>query len=309
MSLNGVQSVTAPGTRWIDVEDPDERALAKLERTYRFSKGNVEDILSPAQRPKVELHDDYVFLVFRFPLQRRGKRALATELDVILTEDTILTFHSKDLHSIRGLQSDARLFKRRRDEILGTGPAHVLYSLLSTLYDEVFLLSDDLAKQLDQLETQIFSPRADRGKTINWIAQLRRRLIDYEKISKPQASFLQSLLSSTGGFIPHTEHSNFRTLMDTAESQWELFETSIDALNGLSQSNDSLTSHRFNQTVRLLTVISVIFLPASFVLNILSNDTPGSPLRQLEGAFVIVMSVLLGVQLLFLWFLHRRRVL
>ncbi|MFH0831111.1 MAG: CorA family divalent cation transporter [Parcubacteria group bacterium] len=306
---NDVQSLTTPGLRWIDIEDPDERTLAKLQRTYRFSKTNLDDIQSPAQRPKLDVQEDYIFLVFRFPLRGRGRRARATELDVVLGADTLLTFHSADLHQLRSLQSDARLFKRRRLELFSRGPAHLLAEILDQLYQQTYGLSDEIAKQLDQLEVRVFDPRADHGKTINWIAQLRRRLIDYEKITKPQASFLQYVLSSSGKFIPQTEYSRYRALMDTAEAQWELFETSINTLNGLAQSTDSLTSHRFNQTVRLLTTISVIFLPASFVLSILSNDTPGSPLRQIAGAFVIVMAILLTVQLSFVWFLHKRRVL
>jgi magnesium transporter len=309
MTKNGVVRASAPGCRWIDVQDPTEQVLAKLQRTYGFSRTNIEDILSPTQRPKLDVHEEYVFFVFRFPMLARGKRARATELDVILTHDTILTFHSSDLASVRDLLSDAHLFSNRRVSLLEQGPAHVLTAVLQSLFDQIYRVSDELAKQTDTLETQVFNPQIDRGVLINRIAQLRRRLLDYGKIAKPQATFLQYCLGNSSKFINHQEHTHWRSLIDTAEAQWELFSTSLDVVNGLAASNDSLTSHRFNQTVRLLTIISVIFLPAAFVLNILSTDTPGSPLRAREGSFIIVLGVLALVQASFLWFLRKRRVL
>ena len=309
MSKNGVVTATAPGCRWIDVEDPDERTLAKLARTYRFSKQNMEDIISPTQRPKLDVHDEYAFFVFRLPLVSKGKHARTTELDVILTNDTIVTFHSSDLHIVRGVLSDTRLFKHQRTAILGGGPSHVLYELLRVLFERVYGVTDELSKKNDAIESEIFKKRDQKSATINTIAQHRRRMLDYIKVAKPQANFLRSCLTGAKGFISPKVQHKWPTLIDTAEAQWELFDTALSVLSGLSESSDSLTTHRFNQTVRLLTIISVIFLPATFVLNIVSNDTPGAPLKELGAAFIVVLALLLTVQLLFLWFLHRRRVL
>jgi|GEM_PF-4837641 len=309
MAKNGVITATAPGCRWIDVEDPDERMLAKLQRTYGFSKMNIDDILSPTQRPKLDLHDEYAFFVFRFPSVGRTGKARATELDVVMTHDTVITFHGSDLHVVRSLVSDARLFKKRKEDLLAKGPSHVLFEVLRMLFDRVYTISDDLAKRTDSIEGQIFDERVDRNQTISRIAQLRRRLLDYGKIAKPQPVFLQYCVGNASRFIPHTEHHAWRSLIDTAESQRELFEATLDVLNGLAQSHDALTTNRFNRTVRTLTIISVVFLPASFVLSILSNDTPGSPLHEAEGGFVITLFVLIAVQTLFLWLLRRRRII
>lgn len=309
MPSKSVVSASIAGCRWIDVEDPDERTLAKLQRTYGFSNLNRDDILSPTQRPKLDVQEDYAFFVFRFPVKSKGRRARATELDVLLTQDTIITFHSKDLHNLRSLISDTKLFKRRRSTIMGQGPSHVLFEVLHVLFEQVYSVADELLKQTDQLESTVFAQRKDQGETITNIADLRRRVLDYSKVAKPQAIFLQACLSSAGQFISPSVQSKWNTLIETAEAQWELFETTINVIKGISESNDSLTSHRFNQTLRLLTIISVLFLPATFVLSIVSTDTPGAPIQQFKGAFWLVLGILLTVQVIFVWFLRRRRVL
>ncbi|MFO0705191.1 MAG: CorA family divalent cation transporter [Candidatus Andersenbacteria bacterium] len=309
MSKNGAVRATTPGCRWIDVQNPTEQELLKLQRTYGFSRANIQDILSPAQRPKMDVQTEFAFFAFRFPSAARAKRGRASELDVVLTHDTILTFHGTDMAVVRALISDARLFEKKRQSIMGPGPAHVLYELLRALFDQVYTLSDEVARQTDQLESQVFNPDVERGDLILRIAQLRRRLLDYDKIAKPQTIFLQYCLGSAGRFITHEEQHNWRSLIDTSESQLELLETSLDVLNGISQSNDALTTNHFNQTVRLLTIISVIFLPASFVLTILSNNIPGSPLEETPTSFAIVLGALIVVQAIFLWFLRRRRVI
>jgi magnesium transporter len=305
---SGVERQTIAGLTWIDVQEPNAATLHQLQRELGMHPLNLEDILSPAQRPKMDSHESYVFLVFRLPRREHHKRH-SSELDVLLFKDKLVTFHDADLREVRSYFSDLKLFTRERTKLGAHGPDFLLYELLSRLFSQTYQLTDSISRDLDTLEARIFNRTSARSDTINKISNLRRRIIDYRKIAKPQGSFLQHVVTSGAPFIKAGAQHYWHTLIDTVENQRELFDTYMETVNALSDTNDSLVSHRLNETFRLLTIISVLFLPATFMLDLLGKDIPGAPLATLPFAFWFVLGALLTAEITFLLYLRRRRVL
>src|SRR3989304_7897963 len=154
-SRTSVQTLSAHGLTWTDVENPTAEVLRDLQKQYRLHPLDLEDVLSPAQRPKLEVHEHYVFLVFRFPA-RTNSRLRGTELDVFLSKDHLLTFHTHDLQSIRTLLSDAKLFPEKQKQLLSQGPDYLLYEILSAVFEQNYALTDRLSQELDRIESRIF---------------------------------------------------------------------------------------------------------------------------------------------------------
>ncbi len=293
---------------WIDVQNPTPEILRDLQKQYQFHPLDLEDVVSPAQRPKLEVHDTYAFFVFRFP-HKAGHHLRATELDVFLFKDRLITFHSHDVHVVRSAFSDAKLFAEKRAALLGSGPDHLLYELLSLLFEQNYSLTDHISQDLDRIESNIFEHRSRRRDVLSEISSLRRTILDLRKVFKPQATFLKQVITLSSNFVTKTEEIFWRNLVDTAENQWELSETHMSTIEGIAATNDSLVNHRLNETFRLLTIISVLFLPASFLLDLLGTNVPGNPLPEQTPVFGIIIGVLVVAELAFLGFLRRRKVL
>ncbi len=301
--------VEAHGIEWIDVQEPHTAKLKEMQKEYGFHPLDLEDTLSPVQRPKLEMQKDYVFLVFRFPLvSKKTKRLHAIELDVFLYKNKLITFHSRNAKMIRSIMSDAKLFKDKRDLLLGNGPGHLLYEILKRLFEQSFALTDQISLELEKLEARIFK-NEKRNSVINEISGLRRIIIDFRKIAKPQSSFLKHVVDSVNGYVGETEELFWRNLMELADNQWEILETHKETIDGLATTNDSLVSNRLNITFRLLTIISVIFIPITFLLDIISTDIPGNPLVKFEPIFLVVVGALFITEVGFIWYLKRKGVL
>jgi len=301
---------SASGVTWIDIERPSAQTIKRLQKEYPIHPLDVEDILSPAQRPKLERHQKYLFLVFRFPqISGRSKKARATELDVVVGKNYLITFHDGDLRIITQLFSDVRLFKKTRQQLMSAGPDHLLYEVLQRLFNQIYKLTDRMSRNLDGLETRIFSHQKGHRSTINDIAELRRRVIDYRKVAKPQATFLRHIVRNGTDFMNPADKIYWHNLIEAADGQWELFDTYLDTINGLASTSDALSSFRLNQIFKLLTIISVLFLPATFVLDIFSRDTPGAPLADISINYWAVIGIIVIVEIYFLAFLRRKKII
>lgn len=296
--------------RWIDVEEPTtstvERALR--EAGIEAHPLDVADILSPAQRPKLERREGYLFAVVR--LARAGRRHVqASELDalVIPATKTLVTFHGKELTRIREAMSDATLFAAKRTELLGRGADFVLSELLRRTFDDTYAATDQISRQMEQLESNIFEKHS-RATTFE-VADLRRTITDHRKIAKPQAAFLRELGSAVSHYQGEHTQAYWRSLPQIADSQWELLEGFQETMIALADTNATLVSHRLNETFKILTIITTLFLPATFLSQVFAIDAPGLPFRDLEYGLAIVVGILIVAEVAFIWLLRRLRVL
>lgn len=296
--------------RWIDVEEPTPalvtRALDNLG--VDVHPLDVADILSPAQRPKLERRESYLFAVVR--LARTGRRHVqASELDalVIPTSKTLVTFHGKELTRIREAMSDATLFAAKRRDLLSRGPDAVLSELLRRTFDDTYAATDQISRQIEQLESNIFEKHS-RATTFE-VANLRRTITDYRKIAKPQAAFLRELGSAVSHYLGDHTQAYWRSLPQIADSQWELLEGFQETIVALADTNTTLVSHRLNETFRILTIITTLFLPATFLSQVFAIEVPGLPFKDLEYGLLIIVGVLILAEVSFIWALRRLKVL
>ena len=203
--------------------------------------------------------------------------------------------------------SDATLFAAKRRELLQHGPDYALFEVLRRCYQDLYNATDQLSRQLDQLEEDIFVTHS-RQTTFN-VAELRRLITDHRKLAKPQAIFLRELGLALVEYVGNGTQEYWRTLPQIAESQWELLGGFHDTIETLADTDTTLASHKLNQTFRVLTIISAIFLPATFLTQLFALSVPGIPFSDLEFGFALVVAVLVLVELGFVFMLRRLKVL
>lgn len=304
-----ISSLTDQGLAWIDVQEPTLKLLKELQKQHEFAPLDLEDTLSPVQRPKMEVRESYIFLVFRFMLpSKKTNRLIAVELDVFLYKNKLITIHKKKLSQVRAILSDAKLFKEKRAHLFALGSGHLLNEILRKLFEKSFKLTDQISSSLEDLEAKIFRDSPSKN-VINEISDLRRSVIDFRKIAKPQATFLNNVIDALEDFLQNDQKDFWRNLIDLTNNQWEILETQLETIIGLAATHDSLVGNRLNETFRLLTIISVLFYPITFILDIIGSRVPGNPFIKFDPIFLVIVGILLVTELGFIWFLRRKRVL
>src|SRR5436190_11114995 len=261
--------VEAAGLTWIHLEYVEPDAVNELRERFGWHALDVEDVLSRRQRPKIDDYadDGYLFGVLHFPAYDKNVQRLnAAEIDFFLGPDYLVTIPNVELLPV------SRLFDRCHDDdafrssLFAKGSGRLLYEVLDDLYDYCFPILLKIDHKLDSIEDDIEDRRSE--EIVTDISKVKQEIISYRKIVKPQRPVLRLLERHIERFLPENLELYFDDLVDASERIWDLLDNYKDVVEALEDTNESVISHRQNDVLRVLTVVSVILLPLTLISGI-----------------------------------------
>ena len=152
-----VEEVAAEGLRWVNIDRMGPLEQAWLEENFDFHALDFEDVLSRNQRPKIDVYDDYLFIVLHFPIFDRAARRLgAGELDVFVGPGFLITIPNQPLQPVEYLFERCRQKEEIREQLFSRGSGYLLYRLVDDGFDYCFPMLRKIGNKLDVLEEEIF---------------------------------------------------------------------------------------------------------------------------------------------------------
>ncbi|MEX2609945.1 MAG: magnesium/cobalt transporter CorA [Gemmatimonadota bacterium] len=294
-----------PGVTWINVEGLEDTTLVEeLGNHFRIDPLLLEDLLHVGQRPKVELRDDYVFLVLRMFTPAGGSEEVRYEqVSMVLGGDFLLTFQE-------GQEGDAfdavrRRLREGRGIIRGRGADYLMYALVDTIVDNYFLVLAGLSDRLEEVEDHILES-AQTPAMVSALHRLRRENIMLRKAVWPVREMIATLLRGDSPLVHESTLPYLRDVQDHAMEVVETVETLRDLTQSLMEVHLSLVSNRMNEVIKVLTIISTIFVPLTFIVGIYGMNFHYMPELALPWAYPAVWVLMAFVTLALLTFLRRR---
>jgi magnesium transporter len=250
----------AGGMLWVDISD---EPLAKIEPIFRevfnFHALAIDDALQQSHIPKVDNWGDYAYLVVHGIVFDTEKIDLTTrELDVFLGANFLVTYHWQPVEATHRVWLNTLKDQRR----LEAGADHVLYELLDSLTADYLPAIDALDGVIDDLESEVFSKPTQA--TLNTIFSVKRAVLTLRRIIGPQREVLNKLARDDYAMIDPKDRVYFRDVYDHLVRMVDLNENLRDLTSGALDTYLSVTSNRMNEIMKMLTLISALFLPASF---------------------------------------------
>src|SRR5919198_682634 len=134
-----VETITAEGLRWVNIERPSPLECAWLEEHFDFHALDFEDVLSRNQRPKIDEYPDYLFIVLHFPIFDRAVGRLgAGELDFFVGRDYVVTLPNQPLQPVSYLFERSRAKPELREQLFSRGSGYLLYRIVDDAFDYCF---------------------------------------------------------------------------------------------------------------------------------------------------------------------------
>ncbi|MBA2359537.1 MAG: magnesium transporter CorA family protein [Actinobacteria bacterium] len=282
--------LTASGLTWLHFDRPDQHAADLLAERFGWHALDVEDVLSKRQRPKIDEYPEYLFAVLHFPVYDKAiQRLNAAELDLFLGPDYLVTLPNVELLPVTRLFHRCEEDDELREDLFAKGSWRLLYEVLDDLFDYCFPILDKIGHKLDTVEDQMFEGRAE--DVVRDLSNVKQEIISYRKIIKPERSTLRLLERRVERFLPHELDLYFDDIVDAAERIWDLLDNYKEVVEALESTNESVISHRQNDVLRLLTLISVTMLPLTLITGVFGMNVlyPG---EGTSGAFWIILGAL-----------------
>jgi magnesium transporter len=288
-----VEVVEHDGLRWINIERPGPVDQAWLEEHFEFHELDYEDVRSRNQRPKIDEYEDYLFIVLHFPVFDKQVGRLNTgELDVFVGPDFLITLPNVPLQPVEYLFERCRSSEQAREELFSNGTGYLLYKVVDNAFDYCFPMLRKMGNKLDRLENEIFEGRSQ--EVVRDISNVKQEIINFRKIIRPQRSVLRDLERTKQRYMADDLEIYFDDIIDASERIWDMLENYKEVVEALEDTNESVISHRVNDVLRVLTVISVVLLPLTLIASVfgMNVSVPG------EGsihAFWIIVGCMVGL--------------
>ena len=270
------------GVVWIDLEapSPEEEALV-FQQFYPVHALTLDDVTKQrrhgfAHFPKVEEFPDYLFVVinplseaFREHLKEEHREPLSapepaaiTQLSAVMTKCLLITHHQDPLPSIQELRS----FLSRHEADAQRGPDYLFHLVLDAMVDQYAPAIDHVDDRLDEAEEEILY-RPTPG-LLSKLLDLKRRIVLLRKTLVYEREILTRLARGEFALIDQREMVYYRNVYDHLVRFTELVESSREMAIDLAQTHLAAVSNKLNEIMKVLTIISVIFMPMTLITGI-----------------------------------------
>ncbi len=299
------QTLTQGRVRWVNIVQPSAGDLEQLGCAYpQFHELNLQDCLSTLEYPKVDHHDDYLFLVMHFPTFEHVERiSAANEIDVFIADDLLVTAHQGHLAPLNELWDACARDEAEREQAMGRGASPLLYALLNRLVDYCYPIVRKVDVNVRAIEMRLFkeSPR----RVIAEIAVVRRDLIALRRILHPQHAIFRELEEGSWPWIRAELDVYWHDLSEHIGQLCAMLDDDSDVISGLADTIDTLASHRIDEVVRVLTLATITTLPITVLSTIYSMNVyvPG---KEYPATFFAVVLLGLLITAGALWYLRSK---
>lgn len=303
--LTNTRTIELDGKRWIDIREPNSANIDQLRDEFDLHPLLLEDIMSRIQRPKIDIYDDYLFIVMQFPIHNKQTRVnVASELDMVVGPDYFITLHDGRLKPLVNMVDAIFANPDTAKRLMARTPGHLLYEVIDRLVDYCIPIVPKVSERIERLEEMIFE--RPNLKTVQEISLVRRDIITLRRIIKPQMAVVSQLEHRDLPFVSRDIDAYWGDISDHLGRTWDSIEDFKDVLEGLSDTYNTLTSHRLNDVIKALTMISVIVLPMTLVTGIFGMNVP-LPLEGSPWALLVITAAigLLGVLMVIIFRLRR----
>jgi magnesium transporter len=294
----------APVVTWINVDGVSNPEILKsFGEAFNLHSLLLEDILNTDQRPKCEFTERNIYTILKmFEFEPNRHRILAEQVSLVLGENYLISFLEEvggEFEPVRErIRSDHSRFRK-------SGPGYLAYSLLDTVVDRYFLTLEAIGESLDSLEDSL--GRMATANALQRIHEIKRELIFLRKYIWPVREVVTALQHADSPLLPDSIQPYLRDVYEHTVQVMDGLETYRDLLSGIQDLYLSMTSNRLNDIMRVLTVISTIFIPLTFIAGVYGMNFHYMPELGWKWAYPAVWLVMILVAMGMIAFFRRKK--
>ncbi|MCA1012633.1 magnesium/cobalt transporter CorA [Halobacillus halophilus] len=279
---------------WVDFESPTEEEVKLLDSYFHFHPLAIEDCLHDLQRPKLDYYDDHTFFVLHSVNREELERE---EIDIFLGECSIVTFHKEPATS---LDIAERLLKRSKD-MSKVDEYFILYQILDKVVDNYFPIVYEIEDHINEIESN--TKNLSMENLLDELFDRRSELLTLRQTVHPMRDLLYRVLNTHHLEGVHDRREYFADIHDHLIKVADIIASNREMTQDIRDSYLSLNSHQTNRTMQILTVISVIFMPLTFIVGVYGMNFQHMPELNTQYGYLVVWIIMIGVSIgMFTWF-------
>lgn len=255
---------------WIHLFDPQKEEIANLVQKYDFHELIEEDLFELTNQEKIDIYEDYMFVVVNFPkYNSEMKKYFLNEFSIILGKNIIVTMTKFDTNHIKSIieKYSEELKTRESDEDFKISPYYILYKILDTMYDKSIKMLTQSSKDVSNLEEQLFASNRLEKKLLENLTIKKRNIVSLKHIFTPHNEILEELQNALPKFYKEDLDVYFEDLVYKIDKIMNTISVSFENTESLADTYNSLMTIKTNSMISVLTIFAAI----TWVLTLISG--------------------------------------
>ncbi len=294
---------TPNSVTWVAAEGHDSVTQSIMRDVLELHPLTIEDVVGDLPHPKVEDFEHYLYIVAH-GIDQAGDTPEAlqtTELDIVLGEHFVFTHQSRPMRSVAAVRSEAI----RHSQAFEKGPAYLVHALLDHLIDHYLPLMDAFDDAIDNVEMEVVT-RPTQTALVR-IFGLKRSLMALRRVATHQKEILLRLARGEFALVPSPLVPFFRDVYDHFTRVADLCDSYREMIGGALEAYLTTTSNRMNEIMKVLTAISTLMLPLTFIAGVYGMNFERMPELRWHYGYPFALSLMSATAAVMLYYFKRKR--
>lgn len=291
--------------KWLNIEGLNDGELADcISRCFKLHPLVLEDVQSPGQRPKIEDYGDYLYIVAKMLYHDAVTgEAIMEQQSIIIGRDYLISIGEKEGDVFDSIRSRLRNGSGR---IRNEGTAYLAYCLLDAIVDNYFTVLEKFGDEIEEVE-EIIVKGPQNPATLKNVHRLKREMLYIHKAIWPLREVCASLVRDENPLIDENSKVYIRDVYDHIVQAMDTTETYRDMLSGILDIYLSSTSNKLNEVMKVLTVISTIFIPLTFIVGLYGMNFRNMPELTWKWGYFAIVGLMVVIAMLMVVYFKKKK--
>jgi magnesium transporter len=275
---------------WINLDGLyDQDTIDTLQTHFKLHSLLIEDVVSD-QRPKAEEFEEYFFFTMKMLYRIENTKIDYEQISFVLGKNYLITFQEKEGDLFEGFRDRIRLDQGR---VRKKGADYLLYRLTDIIVDNYYNILDHIGDKIDEMEEEVYeTPNND---AFNRIQTLKKELIYLRKALYPLRDALSKVVKGESEYIEETNLPFFSDVYDHVVHLIDSLDAYQDLTSNLLDIHMNAMNNKMNEVMKVLTVISTIFIPLTFIVGVYGMNFDYMPELAWKYGYPSIWAVMITV--------------
>lgn len=270
----------------------DLTSIEHLCQKLGIDKLSIENIHHQVRRPKVEEYSKYMsfYVMSALPKEVDNPYLHQDQISFLMGENYLISFQDKPSDHFTDVRDRIEM---GRGKIRSKGSDFLMFRMLEAIIDNYFEVLEEISNQIEELDSKL---HVVQDKSILTSIELeKRKLIELRKIVQPMRDITNQLENSDSPFIEKSNRHYYRSLRASCTSVLEEIDASKQILEGMANLYYAAQGQRMNEIMRVLTVVSSIFIPLTFIVGVYGMNFEHMPELKYTYGYYTVIAVMFAI--------------
>jgi magnesium transporter len=289
---------------WLNFHTIDDREnLELLCLNLGIEKHSIDDIYENYKRSKLEEYPNYLFFTIKSALTDNQHQHLLYQENIsfILGKNYLISFQEKSSDHFTDVRDR---IEKKRGRIRVKGADFLLFRMLDSIIDNYFEVLEDIVSSIEKFEKVVI--RNPQSSTLKNIEIQKRKLIELRKIVFPLKEVTSQLEKLNSSFLMKENFHYFSDLKDSCLTILDEIDANKQILDGMANLYFAVQGQKMNEVIKLLTIVSTIFIPLTFIVGVYGMNFENMPELPLKYGYFMVWGIMVLIVVAMILFFKRK---